>query len=68
MGYEFRNALSNDLAYFEAATELFGDSTAEVLNSSSVVAAPYMDGNADDGVEDRFLYIYTVPCTTESAG
>lgn len=59
LAYEFRSGLSEDVVYFDAATQLFGDSTAHTLDSGE--AAQFMGGNADDGSEDRLLYIYDVP-------
>ena len=61
LGYEFRSAMSEDIAYFDAATELFGESTSHSLEAASVAAAAYMGGHADDGGDDRWLYVYEVP-------
>ena len=58
LGYEFRHGLFEDLAYFDAATELFGESEAHALDGA---AAADLMVHEDDGVEDRFLYIYSVP-------
>ena len=56
LAYEFRNGLSEDIAYFDVASELFGDSITHQLNNG--LAQAYMDGQGDDGNDDRFLYIY----------
>lgn len=62
LAYEFRSAISEDLAYFDAATDLFGDSTAHSLAAfAGTTLASYMGGREDDSADDRFLYVYTVP-------
>jgi len=58
LAYEFRNALIEDLAYFDAATDLFGESSSYSLCGDG--ASGYMEGGADDGDNDRFLYVYDV--------
>lgn len=59
LAYEFRNAISEDIAYFDQATDLFGDSESHTLDGNAAEA--YMGGHKDDGGEDRFLYVYDVP-------
>jgi len=59
LAYEFRSGLSEDVVYFDAATDLFGDSTSHTLDSGE--AAQFMGDHTDDGSEDRFLYVYDVP-------
>ena len=63
LGYEFRNALSEDIAYFDAATELFGESASHSLEPCARAAAAFMDEQRDDGGDDRWLYVYEVPET-----
>ena len=58
LAYEFRCAIVEDLAYFDAATELFGDSTSHALTGS---ATAFMHNHIDDGGDDRWLYVYAVP-------
>lgn len=57
LAYEFRSGLTEDIAYFDAATRIFGDSTTHHLNSS---VGAFMGDHIDDGTEDRFLYVYEV--------
>ena len=71
LAYEYRSGLSEDLAYFDAATELFGECTSHALDGAAAQA--HMKGGVDDGGDDRFLYIYHVPppqpaATTRSGG
>ena len=60
LAYEFRNALGDDLAYFDAATDLFGDSTSHPLDTDAA-AVRRMGGRKDSDRDDRFLYIYEMP-------
>jgi predicted nicotinamide N-methyase len=64
LAYEFRCAITEDLAYFDAATDLFGDSTSHALTGS---ATAFMHAHIDDGGDDRWLYIYSVPRAPSSS-
>ena len=59
LGYEFRGALTTDLEYFEATTQLFGDSVSHALLDDGV-AQGLMGQHSDDGSEDRVLYVYSL--------
>ena len=58
LAYEYRSGLQEDLVYFDAATDFFGDSETHELGGG--LAQTFMAGT-DDGDDDRFLYIYDVP-------
>ena len=57
LAYEFRSGLTEDIAYFDAATRIFGDSTTYPLDAS---VGAFMGDHVDDGTDDRFLYVYEV--------
>ena len=54
VAYEFREGLVEDLAYFDAATERFGDSDSYPLEGDLSTSSAH----ADDGDQHRFLYVY----------
>lgn len=57
LAYEFRGAIVEDLPYFEAATELFGESCVHALDSD--IAAASGTDHRDDGRADRSLFVYS---------
>ena len=59
LAYEFRNAMTDDITYFDAATDAFGECESIALTGREAEAL--MGGKADDGIEDRFLFVYEVP-------
>ena len=56
--YEFRSGFSEDVAYF-------GESTTHQLDGGEAEA--FMEGSADDGNDDRYLYVYEVPAVPNEA-